>query len=87
MRPEPRVLLALALRAEGLAWSVAVEDLKLLWKGITKSRGESIDAFTSLLSCFFGGATGAVLKSEAAVDGNRKEVADRVASLQAHLAR
>ena len=38
-----------------------------------------------LVSCFLGGATVAALKSEAAVDGNRKEVADRVASLEARL--
>ena len=34
---------------------------------------------------FLGGLTAAALKSEAAVDGNRKEMADRVASLQARL--
>ena len=36
-------------------------------------------------SFFLGGATAAALKSKAAVDGKRKEVADRVASLQACL--
>ena len=38
-----------------------------------------------LLLFFLGRATAAAPKSEAAVDGNRKEVADRVASLQAGL--
>ena len=36
-------------------------------------------------SFLLGGATAAAPKSEAAVDGNRKEVADRVASLHARL--
>ena len=42
-------------------------------------------SFAFLLSFFLGGATAATMKSEAAVDGNIKDVTDRVASLQARL--
>ena len=52
---------------------------------------ERVLAVVRLSRCVFspsfclGGATVAALKSETAVDGNKKEVADRVASLQARL--